>query len=123
MRIETSELLIDVGHGTVLPVENPRGMRIVCVRGEIWITQDRRTEDVVLGPGQSFEASAGGALFVQALEDASVALHAPAKRQGGRSRLAAVLRWAAAARSAATHAAGGLASACDHCSDAKRARS
>ncbi|MCZ7562600.1 MAG: DUF2917 domain-containing protein [Burkholderiales bacterium] len=93
MMIETSELLIDIERGKIVPVEEPRGMRIVCTRGEVWITQHRCTEDVILGPGQSFRSTAPGAVLVQALRTASLTLHAPAADpRRARSRPAAALR-------------------------------
>jgi hypothetical protein len=77
MMIETRELLVEIERGKIVPLEDARGMRVVCTRGVVWITQHRCAEDVILGPGQSLQAVARGALVVQALRDASVTLQAP----------------------------------------------
>ncbi|MBI3156676.1 MAG: DUF2917 domain-containing protein [Burkholderiales bacterium] len=92
MMIETRELLIEIERGKIVPMKDARGMRVVCTRGVVWITQHRCTEDVILGAGQSLQVAACGALVVQALRDASVTLQAPvAAPRRARWRRAAAL--------------------------------
>ena len=42
-----------------------RGVRIGCRLGRLWLTQAGAAADVILQPGQSFVADAGGAIVVQ----------------------------------------------------------
>jgi hypothetical protein len=42
-----------------------RGVRIDCRQGRLWLTQAGAAADVILQPGQSFVATAGGAIVVQ----------------------------------------------------------
>jgi len=42
-----------------------RGVRIDCRHGRLWLTQAGAPADVILQPGQSFVADAGGAIVVQ----------------------------------------------------------
>ena len=42
-----------------------RGVRIECRQGRLWLTQAGAAADVILQPGQSFVANAGGAIVVQ----------------------------------------------------------
>ena len=42
-----------------------RGVRIDCRQGRLWLTQAGAAADVILQPGQSFVANAGGAIVVQ----------------------------------------------------------
>jgi len=56
-----------------------RGVRIDCRHGRLWLTQAGAAADVILQPGQSFVADAGGTIVVQpvpgfnALVEAAVA--------------------------------------------------
>jgi len=52
----------------VLP--HPRGVRIECLSGELWITQDWQRHDILLAPGQSYVADGTHRLLVQALQAA-----------------------------------------------------
>ena len=44
-----------------------RGARIDCHQGWLWLTQAGAAADVILQPGQSFVAKAGGAIVVQSV--------------------------------------------------------
>lgn len=52
----------------VLP--HPRGVRIECLSGELWITQDWQRHDILLAPGQSHVVDGTHRLLVQALQAA-----------------------------------------------------
>ena len=49
-----------------------RWRMIVCVSGEIWITQERDVRDYVLTAGQMFIVTQRGNVLIEALCDASV---------------------------------------------------
>lgn len=48
-------------------IVNGRGRRICVETGQVWITHERREEDVILGPGQSYEIPVDGTTLVSAL--------------------------------------------------------
>ena len=47
-----------------------RWQALVCLRGEIWVTQERDFRDYVLAAGEVFIVTQRGAVVVEALEDA-----------------------------------------------------
>jgi|APFre7841882724_1041349.scaffolds.fasta_scaffold298216_1 hypothetical protein len=48
-------------------LKDARGTRVLCLAGELWLTQDRDTADHILGPGDSFEIGVDGAVVVHGL--------------------------------------------------------
>ena len=53
------------------------GDRVVCLDGQVWITQHNDTRDIVLEPGQCFELDRPGLALVFALQDAVITVGAP----------------------------------------------
>lgn len=53
------------------------GDRVVCLDGQIWITQHDDTRDIVLEAGQCFELDRPGMALVFALQDALITVGAP----------------------------------------------
>jgi hypothetical protein len=53
-------------------VSHPRGQRIDCVRGSLWLTFDGERRDVVLDAGQSHTAESDSRLLVYGLEAAEL---------------------------------------------------
>lgn len=53
------------------------GMRIECLHGCVWITQDGDCRDVVLDGGQCFLADRRSGLLLQALDAAQVRVRSP----------------------------------------------
>lgn len=49
-----------------------RWRMIICVRGEIWITQERDVRDYVLRAGEMFIVTQRGSVLIEALGGASV---------------------------------------------------
>jgi hypothetical protein len=49
-----------------------RWRMIVCVSGEIWITQERDVRDYVLTAGEMFIVNQRGSVLIEALRDATV---------------------------------------------------
>ena len=79
----------------ILRIDRPEGMRIVCLRGALWVTQHGDLRDNFVPAGASFGLDRGGVALVSALDASSVWLEAPV-RLPSRSRPAvgAVLgRW------------------------------
>jgi hypothetical protein len=52
---------------------------ISCLRGVIWITQQRDIHDYVLRAGEMFIVTLPGSLLVQAFQDASIEITSPLK--------------------------------------------
>src|SRR6476646_9930797 len=53
-------------------IESGRGVEIVCVRGAIWVTQERDPRDFVLMAGQSAVLDKAGLAVVYAFKDALI---------------------------------------------------
>jgi len=49
-----------------------RWKMIVCVRGEVWVTQTGDVRDYVLAPGEILVVTQRGGVLVEALSDASI---------------------------------------------------
>ena len=55
-------------------IENAKGVRVSCVRGAAWITQERDTRDMILASGQSVVLDRPGLAVVYAFKDAMITL-------------------------------------------------
>ena len=62
---------------TVHRIEAGQGQRVTCVRGPVWITQERDERDTILAAGQSFVLDRPGVAVVFAFRPAIVTV-APA---------------------------------------------
>jgi hypothetical protein len=47
----------------------PAGSAIMAVRGEVWITQERMRDDIVIGPGQWFDVRSDELLVINATRE------------------------------------------------------
>ena len=68
---------ISLAARSVHRIENARGVRVSCVRGVAWITQERDPRDMILAPGQSIVLDRPGLAIAYALKEAVITL-APA---------------------------------------------
>jgi len=57
-------------------IEGAKGMKIACVRGAIWVTQERDPRDWVLMAGQSAMLERDGLAVVYAFKDALITVGA-----------------------------------------------
>lgn len=55
-------------------IADPCGVRIACTAGCLWLTLDHDPRDVILRPGDSFEADAPRRLLLYAFEASAFAL-------------------------------------------------
>lgn len=63
--------------GGLLPLEQARDVRIVCLEGTLWLTEQDRPTDVVLEAGASHTVNANaGRTLVQAMSRARLAVEA-----------------------------------------------
>jgi hypothetical protein len=54
--------------GTMLAVPQPRGQRIECLRGSLWLTHDGDPKDIVLAAGDSYTVDRDARLLVYGLD-------------------------------------------------------
>jgi hypothetical protein len=72
---------LDLPYGAMLPIANAKGVRIACLGGALWVTQDDDRSDAIVEPGSSFQVSRAGKTIIVALRDSRVALHSPTPAQ------------------------------------------
>jgi len=80
----------------VLRLHDPLGARVECVRGSLWITQDRDFEDHFLSANDAVVLDRGGLALIHAQEQSDIVLFEPAPRPPVGARIArATGRWLA----------------------------
>ena len=78
----------------VIRLYDPIGARIECVRGALWITQDRDFEDHFLAADDALTLDRGGLALIHAQERSDVVLFEPAPRPRLGARIArALAQW------------------------------
>ena len=70
--IDSTEIALRDGELWVAHHDPSRALVIRCLAGYVWITQEGRAEDTVLGPGGLCVVAGEGKAVVQALEDAII---------------------------------------------------
>ena len=65
-------------------IESAKGMEVACVRGAIWVTQERDPRDWVLMAGQSAVLERTGLAVVYAFKDALITVGAAWQLPAGR---------------------------------------
>jgi hypothetical protein len=58
-------------------IENGKGSEVLCLKGTVWITQEKDPRDILLSSGQSFVLDHKGVAIVYALKDAAITIGAP----------------------------------------------
>ena len=66
-----------------LPICEGRGRQIVCVSGELWITQYNDTRDIVLKAGETFTMDRRGLTLVHALRPSTLRVSSAALQSIG----------------------------------------
>lgn len=74
MRIELHGGNLHLNKGQTLRVRDGAGSTVCCRSGALWVTEENRPRDVLLGPGACHLLSQRGMALVQALGDADVAI-------------------------------------------------
>lgn len=81
----------------LVALDRVAGRTIACESGELWITCDGRREDIILGPGASWQVPSDADLVVSALQASAFTLTRPrtcVSRNGRAERiLSSLLRW------------------------------
>lgn len=65
---------ISLHHGETHRIEAGRGLRVQCLTGTLWLTQDHDLRDIVLEPGAGATIERDGLSVVTALRDAQFVL-------------------------------------------------
>lgn len=74
LRIEIDRGSLRLARGQTLRIHGGGGNTLLCRRGTLWVTEENRPRDVLLGPGARHILSQPGLAVVQALGEAEVAL-------------------------------------------------
>lgn len=88
MNIRFNRVELHLAPREVLRVYDPTGARVECIRGELWITQDRDFEDHFLSANDAITLDRGGLALIHAQKQSDVVLFEPAPRPGLAARIA-----------------------------------
>jgi hypothetical protein len=77
MAIRINDSCFDLRKHQIMRFDDATGTDIVCLRDELWLTQDGDLRDVVLAPGEHFTLDCDGVALVSALLPSSVCVEAP----------------------------------------------
>lgn len=75
-----------VAEARVLKLTNARGARVVCIAGDVWVTEDGRYDDVVLAAGESAVLERDGTAMITPFGSADVEVVLPVAAQAARYR-------------------------------------
>jgi hypothetical protein len=96
MKINLSRVNVELGQNQTLPILQADGVKVSCLHGSLWITQDHDSRDVILEPGDAFVMDRKGRALVSALAPSGLLLEEPAPlwQRSLLSRLASLFgRW------------------------------
>ena len=79
MKISLEDSRVELRPKQMLRFDGAEGVRIVCLRGALWVTQDQDLRDVFLSTGACFTLDRDGVALVSALEASSVRLAEPVR--------------------------------------------
>ena len=74
MNLALNAPLFALEPGQVVTLDDARGTCIGARYGSVWVTEEGRIEDRVLGPGEVYTVQRNGRTLVQALQPAWVSL-------------------------------------------------
>jgi hypothetical protein len=75
-----TRFVIELQRGDILPLERATGVRLSCLEGTLWLTEENAPVDVVLAAGDAYDVEAKGRTLVQAMAASRVAVEAAGKR-------------------------------------------
>jgi hypothetical protein len=80
MNIRFNRVELHLAPREVLRVYDPTGARVECIRGELWITQDRDFEDHFLAANDALTLDRRGLALIHAQQESELVLFEPAPR-------------------------------------------
>jgi hypothetical protein len=77
MRLLLGQSKLGLERDQLVAVRDGRGVRVVCLSGALWITQEHSTEDVILEAGQSILIDRPGLTLVTAMTQSTLRIREP----------------------------------------------
>ena len=75
--MNSRRIVVELERGALLPLHDSAGATVVCLEGELWITQEYDANDIVLRRGESLRLFCDGRSVVEALRASRIAVEAP----------------------------------------------
>lgn len=72
MNMKIEQRLIDIAENVPVRVHEGQGLRLLCLKGRVWITQENDARDIFLAAGESFAVDYPGLTLIGALGDAAM---------------------------------------------------
>src|SRR6185295_7473295 len=91
MKLDLGKSRLSLDQDQLIAVRDGRGVRVACVSGALWITQELSTADVVIEAGESFVIDHPGLTLVMALRPSN--LHVCEPRASAVAMLQSLLGW------------------------------
>ncbi len=91
MNIGFNRVELHLAPREVIRVYDPTGARVECIRGELWITQDRDFEDHLLSANDALTLDRDGLALIHAQEPSDIILFEPEPRPRLGARIARAL--------------------------------
>jgi hypothetical protein len=91
MNIGFNRVELHLAPREVIRVYDPTGARVECIRGELWITQDRDFEDHLLSANDALTLDRDGLALIHAQEPSDIVLFEPEPRPRLGARIARAL--------------------------------
>ena len=77
MKLELGQSRLGLERDQLITVRDGKGVRVSCLHGALWITQEQSTHDVLLGAGDSFVIDQPGLTLVMALRPSNLQVSEP----------------------------------------------
>jgi hypothetical protein len=72
MKLALGQSRVGLERDQLIAVRDGKGVRVLCLRGSLWITQEQSAKDVILENGDSFVIDSPGLTLVMALRPAAL---------------------------------------------------
>jgi len=77
MRLLLGQSKLALERDQLMSLRGGKGVRVACLTGVLWITQEQDKEDVILEPGQSLVVDHSGLTVIMALGSATLRVCEP----------------------------------------------
>jgi hypothetical protein len=94
MNILIDDGCFDLREHQIMRFDGATGVTVVCLRGELWLTQDGDSRDLVLHAGDRFTVDHAGVTLVSALRASSLSVEMPVETSALRQSLGTRARMA-----------------------------